>query len=89
MREHEEPPAADDDQDEKDTEVVHAPRNFLVNPPKKGTGYGIFRALMRIGYAHVTIGEPFEYMSDPYDGYLQHTRVLSYLSHSLERKTIR
>jgi hypothetical protein len=33
-------------------------RNFLTNPPKKGTGYG---------YLHVTIGNPPKYMTDGYD----------------------
>ncbi|XP_073250775.1 cilia-and flagella-associated protein 96-like [Porites lutea] len=33
-------------------------KNFLTNPPKKGTGYG---------YLHVTIGAPPKYMSDAYE----------------------
>lgn len=33
-------------------------KNFLTNPPKKGTGYG---------YLHVTIGAPAKYMSDAYE----------------------
>ena len=33
-------------------------KNFLTNPPKKGTGYG---------YIHVTIGAPSKYMSDAYE----------------------
>ncbi|XP_031555461.1 UPF0602 protein C4orf47 homolog [Actinia tenebrosa] len=37
---------------------VSSGRNFLTNPPKKGTGYG---------YLHVTIGNPHKYMSDGYD----------------------
>ncbi|KAJ3220280.1 DNA-directed DNA polymerase gamma mip1 [Dinochytrium kinnereticum] len=39
--------------------------NFLTKPPKKGTGYG---------YPNVTIGKPYEYVSDPYDRYLEITR---------------
>ncbi|KAJ3085709.1 hypothetical protein HK102_013903 [Quaeritorhiza haematococci] len=31
--------------------------NFLIKPPKKGSGYG---------YANLTIGASYEYMSDPY-----------------------
>ena len=33
-------------------------KNFLTNPPKKGTGYG---------YLHVTIGAPPKYVSDAYE----------------------
>lgn len=33
-------------------------KNFLTNPPKKGTGYG---------YLGVTIGAPHKYMSDAYE----------------------
>jgi hypothetical protein len=40
MRAHDEPPAEKDEEEEKAKEVNHTPRNFLVNPPKKGTGYG-------------------------------------------------
>ncbi|KAI8855174.1 DNA polymerase family A-domain-containing protein [Chytridium lagenaria] len=39
--------------------------NFLTKPPKKGTGYG---------YPNVTIGKPYEYVSDPYDRYLEIAR---------------
>ncbi|KAI9341796.1 hypothetical protein DFJ73DRAFT_843367 [Zopfochytrium polystomum] len=39
--------------------------NFLTKPPKKGTGYG---------YPNVTIGKPYEYMSDPYESFQQSTR---------------
>ncbi|KAJ3008124.1 UNVERIFIED_CONTAM: hypothetical protein HDU68_003220 [Siphonaria sp. JEL0065] len=35
--------------------------NFLTRPPKKGTGYG---------YANVTIGKSYDYMSEPYDSLL-------------------
>ncbi|KAI9347004.1 hypothetical protein BDR26DRAFT_907845 [Obelidium mucronatum] len=35
--------------------------NFLTRPPKKGTGYG---------YANVTIGKYYEYVSEPYDSVL-------------------
>ena len=33
-------------------------KNFLTNPPKKGTGFG---------YLNVTIGAPPKYMSDAYE----------------------
>ncbi|KAJ3330344.1 hypothetical protein HDU76_005890 [Blyttiomyces sp. JEL0837] len=36
--------------------------NFLTKPPKKGSGYG---------YPNVTIGKPYEYMTDPYDSFLE------------------
>lgn len=39
--------------------------NFLTKPPKKGTGYG---------YPNVTIGKPYEYMSDPYDSFIEDAR---------------
>ncbi|KAJ3103933.1 hypothetical protein HDU97_009745 [Phlyctochytrium planicorne] len=39
--------------------------NFLTKPPKKGTGYG---------YPNVTIGKPYEYVSDPYDRYVEISR---------------
>lgn len=35
-----------------------AGKNFLTNPPKKGTGFG---------YLNVTIGAPPKYMSDAYE----------------------
>ncbi|KAJ3050271.1 hypothetical protein HDU99_008707, partial [Rhizoclosmatium hyalinum] len=39
--------------------------NFLTRPPKKGTGYG---------YANVTIGKSYDYMSEPYDSVLHAER---------------
>ncbi|KAI8608655.1 hypothetical protein BC830DRAFT_934913 [Chytriomyces sp. MP71] len=39
--------------------------NFLTRPPKKGTGYG---------YANVTIGKMYEYVSEPYDSFMEATR---------------
>ncbi|KAJ3110944.1 hypothetical protein HK100_002864 [Physocladia obscura] len=39
--------------------------NFLTKPPKRGTGYG---------YANVTIGKSYEYVSEPYDSVLEAAR---------------
>lgn len=39
-------------------EIAPNPKNVVTRPPKKGSGYG---------YPDVTIGKPYEYLSDPYD----------------------
>jgi hypothetical protein len=39
-------------------EITPNPKNVVTRPPKKGSGYG---------YPDVTIGKPYEYLSDPYD----------------------
>ena len=43
----------------KGKKAIDSPgKNFLTNPPKKGTGFG---------YLHVTIGASPKYISDAYD----------------------
>ncbi|KAJ3238379.1 hypothetical protein HDU78_003561 [Chytriomyces hyalinus] len=39
--------------------------NFLTKPPKKGSGYG---------YPNVTIGHSYEYVSEPYDTFMESER---------------
>ena len=39
-------------------QTVENPKNVVTRPPKKGSGYG---------YPDVTIGKPYEYLSDPFD----------------------
>lgn len=50
-------------------------KNFLTNPPKKGTGFG---------YLHVTIGAPPKYMSDTYERARDLRKVCTYSSSGLE-----
>jgi hypothetical protein len=56
--------------------------NFLTKPPKRGTGYGksltpILKSIKSnyVGYPNVTIGKSYEYVSDPYDLFLEAIKV--------------
>lgn len=48
-------------------------KNFLTNPPKKGTGYG---------YLHVTIGASPKYMSDAYERARELRKVIGWCIHA-------
>lgn len=51
-------------------------KNFLTNPPKKGSGSG---------YLHVTIADPPKYMSDAYERARDLRKVCTYSNRGLER----